>query len=357
MTFDQQLAAYKKSIDDDIALYTRTILDQTSKTYGKEALIAVEPYLSILGAGGKRIRGVLVLVGYAMMGRKPTDLAIIQAARAVEMMHAYILIIDDIQDKSLTRRGIDTAHVAAAKKARGLKGDIDHVGVSFALNGALIGAHAANAILANLELPDELKIKVLSIMNHTMLVTAHGQTHDILSQSSSEPWEEEQIYKILQWKTAHYTILNPLHVGMVLAGAGCEDTNAITDYALHIGKAFQIADDLLLFSTDAQAGKAVISDIQEGKQTLLTAYVYKHGTSEQKNTLMRIWGNPQINKKDIASCIAIFKDVGALEYAQALADDHVTKALDCLDQHAQRWQPEQVAFLEGLARYISNRSH
>jgi geranylgeranyl diphosphate synthase, type I len=355
MTFSDQLVSYQSAIQQDINEYVMKVKKQSVATYGKESLIAIEPYLDILQAGGKRIRGVLTLVGYQMMGCSLSDPKIVQAARAVEMMHAYILVIDDIQDESVQRRGIDTAHIGAGKRSRGLRGDVSHLGTSFALNGALIGSHGANTILANLDAPDELKIKVLSIMNHTMMVTAQGQTHDILSQASIGHLSEDQVNKLMQWKTAHYTILNPLHIGMVLAGAECEDTNAITDYALHLGKAFQITDDLLIFSSDT-TGKNVSSDIVEGKQTILTAYINDQGTPEQKAIIQKHWGATKVTQKDIAECLQVFNDSGATDYAQKRVQKHIKQALACLDKHQARWQPEQVSFLRELAVYISTRT-
>lgn len=356
--FKNQLAEYKKLIDDDITQYTEIIRSSSRKNYGEESLIAVDSYCAILNADGKRIRGVLALIGYDMMGGTDREL-IIQAARALEMMQAYILVIDDIQDESNLRRGIPTAHraVAAAHKKRSLKSNADHFGISLALNGALIGSHAANVILANLPTDESLRIKALSIMNHSMMVTAQGQTHDILNEVSPEPVAEARIDAVMQWKTAHYTILNPLHMGMVLAGAPCEDTNAITEYALNVGRAFQITDDLLIMSTDPKVGKSATDDIVEGKQTLLTSYVFENGTTTQQAALSSLLGNKNVTQAQLKECQDLFTETGAVAYAQARAQKHVDLALASLEHHRERWSPEPVEFLEGLAHYIINRTN
>lgn len=356
--FTQKLREHKQLLDNDISVYTDTIRQSTIKNYGQQSLVAVDPYCAILDAGGKRIRGVLTLVGYEMMGG--TDKAmIIEAARALEMMHAYILVIDDIQDKAELRRGIPVAHRAAAiahDKLR-LRGDADHFGVSMALNGALIGSHAANVILANLSVDESLRIKALSIMNHTMMVTAQGQTNDILNEVTTEPVTEQKIDNVMLWKTAHYTILNPIHVGMVLAGAPCEDTNAITQYALNVGKAFQLTDDLLIMSSDEAAGKAVSDDIREGKQTMLTAHVFKHGSDTDKKFLQSLLGNENNSQSDIDACRELFIKTGAVDYARNRAQDHIAEALASLDLHKDRWTPDSVDFLRGLTDYIMSRTH
>ncbi|MGI9028281.1 MAG: polyprenyl synthetase family protein, partial [Candidatus Saccharimonadales bacterium] len=106
-SFKRQLAQYKNLIDADIADYTATIKARTKKDYGERSLVAVDPYCALLQAGGKRIRGILVMSGYEMMGGTNQKM-MIQAARAREMIHTYILIGDDVQDRSHTRRGSPT---------------------------------------------------------------------------------------------------------------------------------------------------------------------------------------------------------------------------------------------------------
>src|SRR5687767_5538121 len=95
-----KLAEYKKAIDADIAQYAAYLRGSTETQYGQKVLEAeVEVFLDLLARGGKRIRGALVMAGYEMCGG--TNRAMItQAARAIEMLHIYILIIDDIQDRS-----------------------------------------------------------------------------------------------------------------------------------------------------------------------------------------------------------------------------------------------------------------
>lgn len=352
LSFKEQLAKYKQLIDEDIASYSEKVAGQTADTYGSVASEVADAYFGILNRGGKRIRGALTMVGYEMLGG--TDKAVIlNAARAVEMMHAYILVIDDIQDRAALRRGGPTAQylLQTTHQQHGWRGDSAHIGVSLALNASLLGSHGANIILGTLDVDPELRLKAINIMNHTMTVTAHGQTYDIVNEIA-ESVTNQDIENVLQWKTAHYTVLNPIHMGMVLAGAPCEDTNAITEYALNLGKAFQLTDDMLIVSSDDN-GKNASDDIREGKQTLVTMYALNN--SDERDFLQSCLGNQDVTDKDFEKCRQIIIDSGAIDYTQKITEQYVDTARKALHLHADRWVPSSVQFLDDLADYILNR--
>lgn len=355
--FQRKLQDYKTVIDKDIAQYSKQAAKSALQNYGAYSRVATDAYLSILGRGGKRIRGALVMLGYEMSGGEDMEMAL-QAARAIEMMQAYILIIDDIQDRSMIRRGGPSAHAMLQDyhQQHHLAGDAAHFGVAVGLNSALGGAHAAQMILSNLPVDKEARLKVVSIMNRTMLVTSHGQTNDIINELIADV-DEAAVDRVLEWKTAHYTFLNPLHVGMVLAGADCEPTDAITDYAMHAGKAFQITDDILgTFGQEQESGKSPLDDIREGKRTLLTVYALKHAKHSDQNFLIQMLGNQHITPAEFERCKDILVQSGALDYSHKEAEQHSKKAVAALQPHKSLWTEEGVAFLEGLANFLLTRT-
>jgi geranylgeranyl diphosphate synthase, type I len=355
--FVSKAAAYKQAIDADIKAYADHVRQTTISQYGEHSAAVTGAYLDMLERGGKRMRGALAMVGYEMCGGTDRQM-IVRAATALEMIHAYILIIDDIQDRSKTRRGKPTVHEMLADYHRKLKlpGDASHVGVSLALNAALAGGHAAQMLFAGLSVPDELRTKVLGIVNLTMAITAHGQTADIMNELVGDV-TAQQVERALEYKSAHYSILNPLCVGMVLAGVGCEDTDAVRDYSLHTGMAFQISDDIIgVFGEDKETGKSNMDDIREGKRTLLTVYALEHVSSDDKAFLRAQLGNESLTPEDFGRCRQIIEDSGALDYVKKEAVQHIDAALDCLNTHRARWSKEGVAFLEGLASAMQARS-
>ena len=354
--FAEQLGHYKSIIDNDIEQYCDSIQDKTAEVYGENSAIVSEAFTEILMRDSKRIRGALTIVGYEMCGGTDIEL-ITPVARVVEMMQAYLLIIDDVQDRSDVRRGGPSAHkfIQTEHEKRGWSGDAEHTGVSLALNAGLLGAHNAQVILANLDADPEFKIKALSILNHTMMVTAHGQTNDIINEVSNTTTLED-INRVMQWKTAHYSFLNPLHMGMVFAGAGCEDTNAITDYALNVGKAYQYTDDLLVVEDATAVGKDLSGDIREGKKTLLTHHALTHADKGDSEFLLSCLGNPDLSAEDFTRCQEIFKKSGAIDYARSSTESLIQAARTTLSAHAERWNPGSVKFLDGLAQYILTRA-
>lgn len=243
--FSAAFASYKRAVDEDIRLYTAHVRRVTRQQYGEHPSAVTNEYLDLLSRGGKRIRGALVMVGYEMLGGSDTQM-IARAATAIEMLHAALLVIDDIQDHDTIRRGKPAVHVALADyhQKMGMGGSAKATGIGLALNAALTGLHAAQVLLAGLEADPEQKIKVIGIVNNTFILAAHGQTYDIVTAGQEHP-HPDHVARATEWKSAHYTFLNPLCVGMVLANAGCEDTDAIREYALHTGIAFQLVDDML----------------------------------------------------------------------------------------------------------------
>jgi geranylgeranyl diphosphate synthase, type I len=350
--FKFKLQGYKKIIDDDISTYSKHVQELTSEQYGENARLETDAFVEILGRGGKRIRGALTILGYEMSGGKGQGM-ILQAARAIEMLHAYILIIDDIQDRSLTRRGGPAAHKALSDyhKAQNLGGDADNFGLSIALNAAVAGAHAAQMILANLNAPENLRLNALSIINRTMVITAHGQTSDIMHEAAGKVTMAD-IEQVMTWKTSQYSILNPIHVGMVLAGADCQATDAITEYAMNIGKAYQITDDIL----DTFGTEDPMDDIRGGKQTVLTIYALENAKTTDQKFLKSMLGNGGLTMAEFMRCKQILVDCGALQYAKSTTQKYIDQAISSLNKDSTHWTQEGTHFLRGLAEYILLRT-
>ncbi len=355
--FTKKLLEYKKLIDADIESYTKTVQKSTLQKYGEHSRVAVDAYLEILGRGGKRIRGALAIAGYEMCGGKD-EAMIVSAARAVEMIHAYLLIIDDINDRSETRRGGPTAHklLADYHKKQHYNDDEHHFGESIAMNAALVGNHAAQMELANLIVDPNLLLNAISVLNYGLITTAHGQFNDIFNEVDVDV-SEQDVKNVLEWKTAHYTFLNPLTFGMVLAGADCKSTDAVRDYALNAGLAFQISDDVLgTFGAEFESGKSPLDDIREGKRTLLSVYALGHAAEADKNLLSQMLGKSDLTQAEFKRCKEILTDTGALNYAQKEAKKYVEAAQGSLKKEQKLWSKDGVTFLNGLAEYLLTRT-
>ena len=357
--FVNTLVNYKKAIDSDIQNYCEHTIAETNNSFGEYPTEAVRAYCDLLNRGGKRIRGALVMVAYEMFGGTDMHTAR-QAAKAIEMLHAYILIVDDIQDNSEVRRGGPTAHIQLKQyhKSKGLSGDSRHFGVSVALNGALFGVHSAINILAELDLSPEMRLEIISNVNKNFIATAHGQTLDIFNEVVGTV-DEEYIDKVLLWKTAYYTFMNPLQLGARLAGVSKKDLDLLREYSLHAGRAFQITDDILgIFGDAKDSGKDPMDDIREGKRTILTIKALESATKIDAEFLGNMLGNEQLNKAEFLHCQEIIKTSGALEYAVGRAQESVQDALlslKTLKSVANTWGDTQVEFLSQLVQLLVDR--
>ncbi|HEX8763265.1 MAG TPA: polyprenyl synthetase family protein [Candidatus Saccharimonadales bacterium] len=355
-SFSQILDSYRQQIDREINLYADQIRRSTKERFGTDARLVIDAFFDLLTRGGKRMRGSLAITGYQMCGG--TDVQMItRAAMAIEMVQSALLVMDDIQDRSEMRRGKPTVHklLEAECQKMGLGGDAAHTGISLALNAMLAGQHSALMVVDGLNVDAERRAKAMSIISQTFVVTVHGQTADILNECRDNV-DEAAIDRVMDWKTAYYSVLNPLCVGMVLAGAGCEDTDAIRDYAIHTGKAFQITDDIVgIFGDQAKTGKNPMDDVREGKKTLLAVYALAHATADDAAFLRQQLGNPRLTKAHFLRCRTILESSGAREYAEKRAGECVQAAVGALQNAPADWKKDKIAFLCSLVEHMKSR--
>jgi geranylgeranyl diphosphate synthase type I len=356
--FVRSLASFKEQIDDDIQVFCENALAETHEEFGTYPSEAVDAYCEILSRGGKRIRGALTMVSFEMLGGKNKEVAL-QAARAIEMLHAYILMVDDIQDRSEVRRNGPTAHMILKNyhEQHHLKDDSQHFGESITMNGFLFGVHSALNVLADLDCDAELKLAAIKNVNQHFIATAHGQSMDIFNEVL-ETVDESAVDKVLLWKTAFYTFMNPLQLGAILAGAKKEDLKKLEEYSLHAGRVFQITDDILgVFSKEEASGKSPLDDIKEGKRTLLTVKALELAPKADAYFLDQMLGNKQLTQAEFMHCKEIIESSGALAYAHRQAKDSVVDALAALEQVRESWGSDQVVFLEQLVQYLIDRKN
>lgn len=356
--FLQTLSQYKSLIDADIESYCDEVISQTHEQFGEYPTEAVKAYCELLRRGGKRIRGALTMTSYHMLGGSDETVAL-QAARAIEMLHAYILMVDDIQDRSEIRRGGPTAHMILKSyhETHHLQDEAQHFGESITMNGFLFGAHSALNILADLAVEPERRLRAIKNVNQHFIATAHGQSMDIFNEVL-ETADESAVDKVLLWKTAFYTFMNPLQLGAILAGANEEQLKKLEAYSLSAGRVFQITDDILgIFSDEDKSGKSPLDDIKEGKRTLLTVKALELAPKADAYFLEQMLGNKQLTNTEFHRCREIIEESGALAYARTQAQHSMVDALAALEEVNGDWGAEQKEFLQQLVRYLIDRKN
>lgn len=354
--FETQLATYRNLLEPAIAALCLHLEQRAQSEFGDYSRHTVQAYTSILDRGGKRLRGSLVLAAYQMCGGKNIE-TVMPVAVAVEMLQAYLLILDDIYDYSATRRGGPTAHVMMRDlhAANGWRGDSLHFGEANAGLSALVGSHTAMEEIAKAPLDDHAKVIILRLINQAMVVTGYGQVNDVFSEAVRDV-SEETVRNMLTWKTAYYTFISPLQIGAVAAGAREESLDCLREYGVHMGLAFQVADDILgTFGDESKSGKSTKDDLREGKITLLVSRALAKAAPEQRDLLLHHLGRHDLTDEQYQECKDIIRNSGALEYARELAEDHSQQAIAALTAADPSWHPESLAFLRELALYVLRR--
>lgn len=344
----------KDAIDRDL----RTFADEWVQTYDPVEREPIEAFRDILLRGGKRLRGILAMQSYHAHGGTDPDVAI-GAARVSEIGQTYLLMIDDIQDKSEVRRGGPAAHVILGQKAirsAAMHGDLDHYGESQTINAALAGMHRADTELLSLPVEGGSILNAMKQMHLRAEITAAGQIKDIYNQSSNTLPSVEDIERVLTNKTAYYTFVSPLELGATLAGYEKLDDDLL-GYAIHTGCAYQIADDIIgTFGNEEETGKSNNDDIREGKMTLLTRFALRDATDQDRITLKAILGNESASTEQCDLVRDIMVRTGALAYCEERLSYYRDTAANALQKAAVYYDAPFIDFLESTISSASKRS-
>jgi geranylgeranyl diphosphate synthase type I len=289
------------------------------------------PFEEVLGrlvrGPGKRLRPAFVYWGYRAAGGAPEGPdagAALRVGCAVEFLHTCALICDDLMDGSAVRRWEPAAHIrlAGPDGGHGWPGPRAEFGRAAALVLGLQAFTWADAALCDAGLhPDRLAV-VLRLFTTLRTEVIGGQYLDLAcAQRGTVPARkaapaEEQIRaaeRIIRYKSAKYTVERPLQLGAAVAGAGGAEI-FLSGYALPLGEAFQLRDDVLgVFGDPGTTGKPAGEDIREGKQTLLLVLGRQMAGPAERRVLESVPGHPAATGADIADVRAALAACGALD--------------------------------------------
>ena len=276
----------------------------------------------IVGAGGKRLRPMLLLLAARALGHRGPDAH--QLAAVVEFIHTATLLHDDVVDESDLRRGRRTANAVFGNAASVLVGDFLY-SRSFQL-------------MVELE-----RIEVMRILADTTNRIAEGEVLQLLHVRNPDT-DEAAYLRVVERKTA-VLFAAATRLGALLAGAELAACDALHDYGLNLGYAFQIADDVLDYAADAQAlGKNLGDDLAEGKATLPLIHAIAHADEATRGQQRAAVEHGDVDAMPVV--LAAIRATGGLEYSRGRARafaDAAMRALDGLPGN------EAMAALRGLA--------
>ncbi|MFC4016665.1 polyprenyl synthetase family protein [Micromonospora sp. GCM10011542] len=352
------LAAYTQdlitAVDDTLATFLAAEVDSLTEIDAAMGSFATAARDAVL-AGGKRIRPTFAYWGWrgVVGGNQPLP-PVLPALAALELLHTFALVHDDVMDASATRRGRPTAHVALAAQhvAAGHRGDPGRFGEAVAV---LIGDLCmvwADRLLAHATVPPARLLEVRRCYDQMRVETVAGQYLDVLGENDAANWSVDRALRVARYKTASYTVQRPLLFGACLAGMAADApvTAAYTRYGLAVGEAFQLCDDLLgVYGDPATTGKPAGDDLRTGKPTTLLMLARQLATPAQRRALEGV----EAGEAEVGRLAQLVADTGAVAWVERMIAERVGEALAALDS-ADVDRTARTA-LTGLATAATNR--
>ena len=271
-----------------------------------------ETLYGLIRSGGKRLRPTMTLAAYEAFGGKDID-GMMPVAAAQELLHFSLLIHDDIIDRDYTRYG--TLNIAGRYKVAYSKflddpAEQTHFAHGAALLGGDLMLSGAHQLITTSNLSSKYQAIASTYLIDSIFEVAGGELLD--TESSFVPYKDGDAIKIARYKTAGYSFKSPLLTGAIIAGASDDQAVILEEFAIAIGIAFQLVDDLLgVFGEEETTGKSTTSDIYEGKRTFMVEQAVNAMTIVEKNRFMKSFGNHTATENDIENIKQMLVSTGA----------------------------------------------
>lgn len=342
----------KNKIKNTIEKQLKSCLRHLDKSY---SLSRVSPLLfrsinDFVLRKGKRIRPILLTAGYLGFAKRPAA-NLYRTALSTELLHDFMLVHDDIIDKSDIRRGKPSMHKLFSRHINQYK-NAKFNGQDLAIvAGDVMYAMAIDTFLSIKENMLR-KEKALKKFIRATVYTAMGEFIELLGGvKKPENMTKQDINRIYEYKTAHYSFACPLASGAILAGAAQKEVDMLYKYGLYLGRAFQIKDDIIgIFGKKKQIGKSSLTDLQEGKKTILIWYAFKKLDKKGKLMLKRILAKKKVKRKDLLKIQKLIKNSGALDSSRREIRGLIQKAKNIINSSSIRKQYK--AFLRNYSQQL-----
>lgn len=323
-------------------------------TQDKEILNIINYSKSIIG-GGKCIRPYMAYTMYETLAGEDSD-QVLDLLVSLEIFHTFALVHDDVIDEGQIRHKVDTVHTFVSKNAaiKNLKNKV-HYGHSQAiLVGDLLFSWAMGRFHKFSDLP--YYPQAWKVFYQMIDEVAIGQMIDVNIMTRAEI-NSELIETKMRLKTAGYTFVRPMQIGVSLAGKQKELEKFCSEFGTALGLAFQTQDDLLDVIADPKIiKKSILSDIREHQHTFLTQYILDNGSKADIKELKQYWGNPKTTDNDQIKIVDIFKRVGALDYTRNKIAEYLSQARELVLTEKHITDKTRLALNE-LIQYIENRGY
>ena len=249
----------------------------------------------IIQSGGKRLRPALVLLSAGALGYRGEHHH--HLAAVIEFIHTATLLHDDVVDESSLRRGRETANALFGNAASVLVGDFLY----------------SRAFQMMVEVGD---MRVMQVLSDATNIIAEGEVLQLMNCHDADV-DESRYLQVIRFKTAKL-FEAAARLGAIISGGSADVEQALADYGMHLGTAFQLIDDVLDYSgAEAETGKHLGDDLAEGKPTLPLIYVMQHGTPEQAACVRS--AIEELGRDGFPAVLAAIRATGALEHTKKQA--------------------------------------
>ncbi len=321
-----QLNTIQSCISDDIEAVNTVI--QHSLHSDVTLVNQVAHY--IINSGGKRLRPILVLLSAGLFGKiKPHHH---QLAAVVEFIHTATLLHDDVVDESAKRRGQNTANALFGNAASVLVGDF-------------VYSRAFQMMVA------VQNMRVMEVLSNATNVIAEGEVLQLLNVHNSDITDAAYL-QVIHYKTAKL-FEAATRLGAIISQATPQDEEALSQYGMHIGTAFQLIDDVLDLSGNVlEIGKNLGDDLSEGKPTLPLLYAMRNGNATEAETIKRAIEHGGL--EDLPTVLSAVERTGALQHVRGIAERECELACAAIAHFTD--SPYKQAMLT-LAKFSATRSY
>lgn len=335
-SLESEVRGLSRAFTDSVARKLEDFLEVKSQEVSSITTSATEIVNAIreLTRGGKRLRPLFAYWGFLGAGGSPSSPDAVQLGAALELFQAAALIHDDIIDNSDTRRGRPSVHkhFEAQHQALGLSGSAAHYGMASAILTGDLCLSLSEELFASIPSVNPSTRRIFNRMRTQVMA---GQYLDVLEESAGPAYNPAEAVKrartIVRFKSAKYSTENPFLLGGALADADALLLESYSAFALPLGEAFQLRDDVLgVFGDPEITGKPAGDDLREGKRTELIAHALSLTTQENQDFIQARLGASNLSDAEVDRLSTILRDSGALAATERSISELTNQSLVAL---------------------------
>ncbi len=288
----------------------------------------------LIVSGGKRLRPYMVMKSCEMLGGKTKNA--INAASAIEMVHNFTLVHDDIMDNDEMRHGVTTVHKKFGMPIAILAGD-----VLFS---------KAYQVVSSTSLSSNSVIELVSRLAKSCVDVCEGQLLDISMANSEKIPSQSQYIKMIEKKTAALFEVS-CAMGAICANAKRKDVSNLSSFGKNLGIAFQITDDLIGVLGDSKVTKKPVgNDLREGKKSLPILLAINRAKSENKEIILKAFGNSFATQDDIEKALKIIRRLKIEKTVRRQAQSYAQRAKKSIQSYSGSAKKDLLALLSFVVK-------